>query len=354
MRTQTTLHLLPTEGNPRNSEGSFAKLTDGRLLYVYSHYSGRSWNDDATADLTARVSNDQGKTWGEDQMLLAHDKDALNLMSPSLLRLRDGRLSLTYLRKSASAEHGVDCIPWMRFSSDDGRNWSEPSPIVAVKEYYVANNDRVIQLPSGRIIVPNSFHRAIDSTLHDGRAIGLFFLSDDGGKSFRESADWVLPLQHCGSGLQEPGVVSLGGDKLMAYFRTDLGFQYKAFSEDGGEHWTDASPSGFIAPCSPLSIKRRPSTGELFAVWNDRSNRWPDLPAPKDSSWSRTPLVLARSDDNGKTWKDYQLLENDPARGYCYTAMHFTDDNALLLAYCCGGTGNVVLAESKIVRIELD
>ena len=354
MKLTTTLSLPPSEGNPRNSEGAFADLGDGRLLFLYTRYCGDSWGDDAVADLVARYSPDQGKSWGTDRILFAHDDDALNLMSVSLLRLQDGRLMLTYLRKSPSADRGVDCMPWTRFSDDEGATWSEPRSIAPFPAYHVVNNDRVIQLPSGRIVVPIGWHRTLTPQARDPRAIALFLLSDDEGETFRESADWVLPPQHCGSGLQEPGVISLGGDQVMAYFRTDLGCHYRSFSEDGGDHWTLAEPTEFIAPCSPLCIKRRPSTGELFAIWNDRSDRWPDLPAPEESSWGRTPLVLARSDDNGKSWKSHQIIESAPARGYCCTAIHFTKDNALLLAFCCGGDGNAVLSETKIVRIELD
>ena len=32
----TTLILNPGENNPRNSEGDFVKLKDGRLMFVYS------------------------------------------------------------------------------------------------------------------------------------------------------------------------------------------------------------------------------------------------------------------------------------------------------------------------------
>jgi hypothetical protein len=102
-----------------------------------------------------------------------------------------------------------------------------------------------------------------------------------------------------------------------------------------------------------LSIKRIPATGDLLAVWNDHSRRWkleqPDL----QSSWGRTPLVAAISANEGKTWKHHTLLESDPRRGYCYTAIHFVDE-AILLAYNCGGVGGGVLQDLCIRRLTLD
>lgn len=355
MQMSDTLVLPPGEDNPRNSEGTFVELRDGRLMFVYSRYRGGNWHADAAADLAARYSGDQGKSWsGEDRIILEHG-DALNLMSPSLLRLADGRLMLLFLRKSASVERGVDCMPQICFSQDEGDSWSEPRDVVPFPGYHVVNNDRVIQLQSGRIIVPVAWHRTIDSTRHDSRAIALMFLSDDGGASFREAADWMLPPQASAAGLQEPGAVDLGENRVFAYFRTDQGSQYAAFSDDGGgDHWSVPCPTDFISPLSPMSVKRNPENGDLVALWNDRSERWGDAAPPLESSWMRTPLVLARSSDNGVSWRDDIRIEDDPARGYCYIAMHFTRDGALLLGYCCGGAGGItVLQELKIRRITL-
>ena len=47
------LLLRWTDSNPRNSEGSFVKLQDGRILYIYSHFVGGGW-DESPAYLAAR------------------------------------------------------------------------------------------------------------------------------------------------------------------------------------------------------------------------------------------------------------------------------------------------------------
>ncbi len=36
---QVTLQLAPTDANPRNSEGDFVQLRDGRILFVYTRFS---------------------------------------------------------------------------------------------------------------------------------------------------------------------------------------------------------------------------------------------------------------------------------------------------------------------------
>jgi len=63
--------------------------------------------------------------------------------------------------------------------------------------------------------------------------------------------------------------------------------------------------------------------------------------------------AFQRSGDDGKNRHSHRILENEPERGYCYTAMFFTK-NALLLSYNCGGGGNVCcLQDARISRIEL-
>ena len=60
---EMVLRLAPGENNPRNSEGSFVTLKSGRILFIYSRYTGNSSHDHASAYLASRYSDDGGKTW---------------------------------------------------------------------------------------------------------------------------------------------------------------------------------------------------------------------------------------------------------------------------------------------------
>ena len=58
------VHFLKTgAGNPRNGEGSFIRLLDGRILYAYTKYYGESGSDEATARIEAIYSADEGESW---------------------------------------------------------------------------------------------------------------------------------------------------------------------------------------------------------------------------------------------------------------------------------------------------
>src|SRR6185437_9726440 len=76
------LQIAPTPESPRNSEGAFVSLKDGRTLFVYSHFTGGK-GDDAAADLVGRTSSDGGKTWSEPAQLVARE-GRMNVMSVSL------------------------------------------------------------------------------------------------------------------------------------------------------------------------------------------------------------------------------------------------------------------------------
>lgn len=346
----TILDLAPAPGNPRNSEGAFLDLKDGRILFAYSRYVGSSADDHAYAEIAGIFSSDGGKTFSEPRILAKPESasdsepEETNCMSVSLMRMRNGDIGLFYLVK----HRGVSSEYVLRRSSDEGETWSEPIRCVSplYRGYYVVNNDRVLRCENGRLIVPAAWHPSTmlyhNQPDHvDGRSTVVFCASDDDGYTWRQVSDQVgLPGGgHTNTGLQEPGITELGGGTLYAYFRTDLGRQYESVSIDGGESWFAPRPSGFTAPESPLLIKKNPYSGKYIAVWNPV----PGYPGKahhdsKTGPWTggRNPLVMAESSD-GVHFISPQVLEDNPDAGFCYPAMHFTGEKSMLLAYCCGG-----------------
>ena len=118
------------------------------------------------------------------------------------------------------------------------------------------------------------------------------------------------------------------------WMRTDLGCQYRSYSEDGGVTWTPAQPSNIISPLSPASIKRIPHTGDLLLLWNDHRG------IDNRRRGKRTPLCAAISSDEAASWSKSKVIEDRHLDGYyCYTAVEFLDDR-VLLAYCAGDQGD--------------
>ncbi|QDU41485.1 Sialidase precursor [Maioricimonas rarisocia] len=340
---ETRLVLPPGEGNPRNSEGDFIRLNDGRVLYVYTHFTDGA-GDHAAAHLAGRFSSDGGATWTDEDTVILPNEAGYNVMSVSLLRMPDDRIALFYLRKNSLE----DCRPFLRFSTDEARSWSDPIEIIPDSEvgYYVLNNDRVVRLSSGRLVVPVGEHFGPVRTEWTGDARIVCYLSDDDGQTWRRGTAAEVTKEKPAI-QQEPGVVELEDGRVMLFCRTNGGSQYIAHSTDGGETWSELSPSSMQAPVSPASIERIPATGDLLLVWNDHSN------IPAELKGKRTPYTIAISRDEGATWQTIRNLQDNPHGWYCYTAVEFVGGN-VLLGHCSGDRReNNGLAQSQVTRIPI-
>lgn len=342
------------ENNPRNSEGAFLTRKDGVILFVYSRFTGGEF-DAAAADICLMESRDDGESFQETGVILTcRQEEAVNLMSLTLMEMENGDVGLFYLNRKTSNLMRL----WLRRSSDGGKTWSAPVLCTPQEGFFVVNNDRVIRLSTGRLIVPAALHRKGygkepgDGAYFDARSEAMYFYSDDDGVTWRTSpGKVVMPYASCcTTGLQEPGVVELKNGVLWGWARTDLGRQYEMFSLDGGLRWTPCQPSRFTSPNSPLCMKRAPA-GELLAFWNPvpLANGQREDNASGDWTGGRTPFVFAVSRDDGQTFSQPVVLEDDPDSGYCYCAVHFHKDS-VLLGYCAGRRGDKLCLTRLRVR----
>ena len=333
------LRLEPGPGNPRNSEGDFITLKNGKILFIYTHYTGGSGGDHDNAYLAGRYSENKGKSWDSESHKIIEQEGKMNVMSVSLLRLQNGEIALFYLRKN-SAE---DCIPMIRFSNDEALTWSDPHPCITDRKgYFVLNNDRVIQLRNGRLLFAVALHQEPGKPRMNNIGRLFSYYSDDNGRTWKAGREVQNPANII---TQEPGLIELANGNIMMFIRTDAGVQYISFSSDKGESWSPAERSDIRSPLSPASIERIPSTGDLIMVWNNNGGEDPSMKG------KRTPLTIAISKDEGKTWIKVKNIEEDPDGWYCYTAIHFAGKN-VLLGHCAGnrpaGTG---LAVTQITRL---
>lgn len=345
-----TAEFAPGRDNPRNSEGDFIQLADGKILFIYSRYKGESQSDHATADLCMVSSTDDAKTFGGECVLFrCEEEGAINIMSVTLRHLQNGDIGLFYLVRKTRTLLQM----YLRRSADGGETWSERVLCTPQEGFFVVNNDRVLCLSNGRILIPAAFHRT-GTDFFDERSEVVFFYSDDDGRSFQEAEGKVALT--CGgvhkSGLQEPGVVEISPGVLRGWARTDLGRQYEFFSLDDGNTWTQAQPSQFTSPKSPLSMKRFDAK-TLVAIWNPIP-QYNGREECKDAFLGgRSPFVIAVSRDNGEHFGEPVAFETDEESGYCYCAISFTE-TAMLLAYCAGSLADgSCLARTRIRRVPL-
>lgn len=359
--------LAPNRDNNRNSEGAFIDLKNGQILFVYTRYRGTGHGDECAADLYGMISADDGEHFGEPFLVFScEDVGADNIMSVSLMRMENGDIGLFYLQKHNTEAY---CLPYMTRSDDEGKTWGAHIKCVKEDGYYVLNNDRVLRLESGRLLMPLAKHpsqKLSDGGFFFGEGTVYIFASDDDGRSWNPLAEDIkLPITvwndhaagkilSCSSAM-EPGLVQLESGLIWCFIRTIMGRQYEMFSEDNGESWTVPTPSRFTSPDSPLCAKRL-SDGRLLVVWNPIPKYYGSI-SVVDDTWTggRKQLNLAVLDKEGKRFLVSEVLEFDEGSGFCYTAIHETTSGDVLLAYCAGGKGDKnCLSRLRIRKIYKD
>lgn len=314
-----TIVCLASEVAPGDSEASVLRLKDGRLLLAYTYFYGAEATNMSPARISAKLSEDQGRTWGK-RFPLQEKGEGINVITPSLIRLKSGDIALFFLSKT----HRDKCVPCIKKSQDEGKSWGKPSNITKEYPLYDMANESVVQLSTGRILVP------ICRLSWERRYVSFCLCSDDGGRSWRKSKNEIdLPRE----GAMDPHLVELKSGKVLMTLRNQLGRVYLAFSHDQGYTWTNVDSTDLQSPDSPITIKRIPQTGDLLMVWNNSRDE-------------RRPLTSAISNDEGENWKNFKDMETAEEYAYSHPSITFIDENALL-------TYNLYDEKTKWVSLKL-
>lgn len=358
IRAETSAELAPGYDNPRNSEGDFAVLQNGLILFAYSRYHGSSAEDEAPCDIAGLISRDGGNTFEplSKPLISAKEHNTENLMSVSFARLQSGTLCIFYL-----AKFGASSAYYMRrITDEENLTLGEAETCIEPRDdiYYVINNCRVFTLPDGRLLIPAARHKIVgEGNGRRGEYFGTcrIFGCDTDGRNWHAVSEIIeMPYPgHSETGLQEPGLSLLPDGRLYAYFRTDRCFQYEAFSCDGGVSWSVPVPSVFTAPESPMLIVKNPYSGIYYALWNPVPNYNGRVSEEVWCHAGRFPFVMAQS-ENGTDYSDFTFVEDIPDHGYCYPAVHFLSEKEMLMSYCCGGKDDgKCLSRTRIRKITL-
>ena len=271
---------------------------------------GKSFTDTGPADLPWDLPGPQIIAYG----------------GSSLLRLQDGRIAWLFHRDEPTFSNNFHYAgrPGISFSQDEGQTWT-PARLIGQEEgpYYVMN-DRLIQMRSGRLVVPVARGMGWRECDVDE---SLCFYTDDGSESWALSR---LPVRNPNGprGMAEPCVVELADGRLMILARTGIGVICKAYSSDGGDTWSAAEPTTLIAPLSSLTLRRIPD-GRLFVLYNHAR------PSYAGSLQPRTPLTYATSADEGETWSPPIIVDDqgmaDNSRAVIYPSICCLDEGILIL-----------------------
>ncbi|MDD4189835.1 MAG: sialidase family protein [Mangrovibacterium sp.] len=300
-----------TPEHKRNSESAIIELKDGSLLLGWTEFYDGQWHDDSPARISGKISVDGGRAWEGKYTLVENDGEK-NVMEVNFLRLLSGDIALFYLQQNKTS-----CPVMMRTSSDEGKTWSN---VKQISEGGLTNG-RCIRLSTGRILL---------------ESYNFCIISDDDGKSWHDSQKIIFPVGYCA----ETACIELKDGKVMMLLRTNLGCQYKSISSDGGETWSQPVPTPLIGTDAPVSLSRITKTGDILAIWNYNwkyTGNGKLSPVEEEALWHKTtgdrrriPLTSAISKDEGETWEHFRNLEEIPGEGWCYPAVTWVENRALV------------------------
>ena len=309
-----TFAIEATPQSPRHTEGDIIELKDGSLLLVWTDYFDAEGWDRSPARLSAKVSKDGGRTWGDPWTAVEYDphSPAGNVMSLSLIRANNGDILMSYHGEMPSMKEKGTLL---RRSSDEGRTWSEATQISPDNgNAHAANNACFRRLKSGRIVLSS---REYIEKIRWPYAL----YSDDDGETWtagqKVPAPDLTPKQVRGQNVNEPTISQLPDGRLLMMMRSIAGGHFFSYSEDEGETWSKPYLSPLRGVVAPAYVGTIPSTGDTLAIWSRGLT-------------GRTPLNSAISRDGGQTWSPVKLLDRSEYYGYGYTSVDYVGDRVVL------------------------
>lgn len=256
----------------------------GKLLAAW--FGGKA---EGAPDVKIWASSFDGNKWSEPEIL--GNELAQPCWNPVLLKTAKGTLFLWY----KAGPKPDNWTGYVRTSPDNGKTWSKPEMMPA--GFFGPVRAKPIQLENGTILAGTSVESHRNWTPYVDR-------SGDEGKTWRRSNAFNVPNRF---GQIQPTLFEGKDGKIVALMRSrDPRMVCRAESKDGGETFSPAEATELPNPSAGIDAVRT-TDGDVFLIYN---------PTPL----LRTPISLARSTDDGKTWKKVADLETEPGE-YSYPAM---------------------------------
>lgn len=287
-------------GRPSCHASTLVELPDGELLAAW--FAGSKEGAPDVAELGARLPPD-AKKWSKPRVLV--DTPNKSDGNPVLHVDRQGRVWIFYVTKENDLRpQWAQCPLKCRVSTDGGRSFGKEK--VIHPELGWMDRNKPIYLANGDLLLP----------IYDERDwTSLMFISPDDG------ATWFPSQRIAGKGGNiQPTVVQLSDGSLLALMRTgsDDHRLWRATSHDNGRTWTSPVETDLPNPNSGCDMVKL-ADGHLVLAFND-------------SAKGRTPLTVALSTDEGRTWPVRRNLETAPGE-FSYPAIIQSRDGMIHVTY---------------------
>lgn len=281
---------------PSCHASTLVELEPGQLLAAW--FGGK---DEGAKDVQIWASTYDGKKWSD--LVVLGSEPGQPCWNPVLFKPARGPLTLWY-KAGPSPETWTGFV---RTSADLGKTWSKPEMLPA--GFFGPVRAKPIQLANGTLLAGTSLESYRNWTPYVDR-------STDGGKTWTRSNPFPVPEKF---GQIQPTLFEAANGTIVALMRSRNPRRIcRAESKDGGVTFTAAEETALDNPSSGIDVVKT-REGDLFLIYN---------PTVK----LRTPISLARSTDDGKTWQKVLDLETEPGE-YSYPAMIQSAAGTLEITY---------------------
>lgn len=300
------------------------ELNDGCVLAAW--FGGRFEKDPDTAVWIARRADG---VWQKPQKLI----DVVNIAAwnPVLFRLNDDSIVLY-------CKIGTEIQKWHTEyvrSYDEGKTWSEPKELVCgdVGGRGPVKNKPIYLSDNKTILAPASLEGDCWNAFVD--------ISEDNGESWcmselvplrrinpneRRIRDRVYNKHFCfGRGVIQPTLWEDSDGVVNMLLRSTSSRIFRSESRDKGRTWSLAYDTGLPNNNSGIDLAKL-NDGTLVLAYNPREN------IPGMTKGARTPLILSYSEDNGESWNELCVLEDEDG-AFAYPSIICNDDNEIMVVY---------------------
>jgi predicted neuraminidase len=268
----------------------------GKLLAAW--FGGKA---EGAKDVQIWSSTFDGKKWGE--LSVIGSEAGQPCWNPVFFKTAKGTLYLWY-KAGPSPQNWTG---YVRTSADNGKTWTEPAMIPSTLMGPV--RAKPIQLADGTILAGTSWESYKNWTPFVDR-------STDDGKTWTRSNPFPMPGKF---NQIQPTLFEAKDGRIVALLRSkDPRRICRSESKDGGATFTPTEETKLENPSAGIDVVKT-KAGDVFLIYNPVAT-------------ARTPISLARSTDDGQTWKKVADLETEPGE-YSYPAIIESSAGNLEITY---------------------
>ncbi|WP_028548309.1 sialidase family protein [Paenibacillus sp. UNC451MF] len=309
--------------HPNDSHAAnLVELDNGDLLCVWFTGSGEG-NPDTNIVMSRLAAG--SNVWSTPIQL--SDDPERSEQNPVVFQAPDGKVWLFHTSNEPHNQKTSRVV--CRVSEDRGYTWGPVEVLFDGLGIFL--RQQLIVLANGDWLLPAYYCKL------DGH-YSVVQISSDQGKTWKE-----YPVQDSVHRVQM-SIVELSGGSLYAVFRSRQADRvYTSLSQDNGKTWTSPVKSTLANNNSSIQLTKL-QNGHLALIFNDSTMerdqfRWVSSKGTFRRKPLRTPLTLAISTDDGKTWPYYRNVQmadleyKESEIGYSYPTIMTTRDGKIHIAF---------------------